>query len=75
MLEKAKLPEYIIADVIRSNFGVDVADIEFLPIGNDATAWTYRVKAEHASFFLKLRYGRPNLSRFASSAALAALRH
>ena len=62
MLEKAKLPEYIIADVIRSNFGVDVADIEFLPIGNDATAWTYRVKAEHASFFLKLRYGRPNLA-------------
>lgn len=60
VLEKAKLPEGIIAEVIRSNYGVDVVDIEFLPIGNDATAWAYRVKAEHASFFLKLRYGRPN---------------
>ena len=33
--------------------------MEFLPLGNDARAWSYRVKAPAETYFLKLRKGIP----------------
>ena len=43
MLVKPQLSDESIIDALRANFDILVNDIEFLPIGNDANAWAFRV--------------------------------
>jgi len=42
---------------VRERYGVDVADATFLPVGNDSSAWSYRVNGR-GRWFLKV-FGRP----------------
>ena len=58
MLEKPNLSDGKIAACLRESYGIAAVEIEFLPIGNDATAWAYRVEGEGgAAYFLKVKKG------------------
>ena len=60
MLVKPQVPDHLIIETIRTRYRLSVCELEFLPIGNDATAWAYRVAGDSADYFLKLRKGSPN---------------
>ncbi len=58
MLEKPNLPDEIIITRLREKYEIFVGGLEFLPIGNDATAWVYRVRVDDgADYFLKVKRG------------------
>ncbi|HEX4907164.1 MAG TPA: hypothetical protein VFW32_01090, partial [Actinomycetes bacterium] len=58
MLEPPALAEEAIAGALEAGFGVRVAGLVFLPVGNDAASWAYRVEvAGGPSWFLKVRAG------------------
>src|SRR5258708_11182619 len=58
MLERPNLPDETISACLRERYGLPVAGIEFLPIGNDTNAWVYRVTAENAqAYFAKVKRG------------------
>jgi len=41
---------------LHENYSISANVIEFLPVGNDSSAWAYRVDAENkSSYFLKIR--------------------
>lgn len=58
MLEKPALPDDAILTCLQTEFGVRADSLEFLPIGNDATAWAYRVRAASTDYFLKVKSGK-----------------
>ena len=60
MLSKPKLPDQSITDVLSAAYGIAPVALEFLPIGNDSRAWSYRVAAGTTQYFAKLRRGQPN---------------
>jgi len=55
MLEKPNIPDERIISALQENYSFPVTGVEFLFLGLDSSAWTYRVDAEHTAFFLKLR--------------------
>ena len=58
MLEKTNITEKQIADCLSARYGITAAEIAFLPIGYDASAWAYRVAAADGQcYFLKQRRG------------------
>ena len=58
MLEKPNLADEKIIASLQEAYGIDTAALEFLPIGNDATAWVYRVVGEgRVAYFLKVKKG------------------
>jgi spectinomycin phosphotransferase len=58
MPEPPALAEEAIAGALEAGFGVRVAGLVFLPVGNDAASWAYRVEvAGEPSWFLKVRAG------------------
>ena len=58
MLEKPDLPDEKLISCLRDAYGVSVAHIAFLPLGNDVNTAVYRVVADGGvSYFLKLRSG------------------
>lgn len=65
MIEKPPLSDEAILDCLASAYGVGAAAasagavrLEFLPLGNDATSWVYRVsQADGREVFLKVRQG------------------
>ncbi|MBZ0289497.1 MAG: aminoglycoside phosphotransferase family protein, partial [Anaerolineae bacterium] len=58
MLEKPNLSDEKIIASLREAYGIEAAALEFLPIGNDATAWAYRVEGQGgAAYFLKVKKG------------------
>ena len=62
MLEISPLTEDAIAVCLLDQFGIRSSGAEFLPIGNDSTAWVYCHRAEHsAGHFLKVKRGAPHL--------------
>jgi spectinomycin phosphotransferase len=55
------LPDARLAARVRTDYGLAVDEIAFLPLGRDSSAWVYRVRAEDgAVFFLKVRLGPVN---------------
>lgn len=60
MLERPKLADQRIIEQLRASYDLSVHSLEFLPIGNDARAWSFRVKAASGDYFLKLRVGPVN---------------
>ena len=58
MLEPPDLSDETIHACLRDAYNISVSKIEFLPLGNDASAWVYRVNDVHAcAYFLKVRAG------------------
>src|SRR5579863_8467893 len=56
MLEPPKLAEPTIATALRAHYGISIATIAFLPLGNDSASAAYRVDAaDGAAYFLKTR--------------------
>ncbi|MGB0388018.1 MAG: phosphotransferase, partial [Ardenticatenaceae bacterium] len=61
MLEKPELQEDRIISCLRERYGLRVCGVAFLPLGNDSTAWVYRVRTDEPggrSYFLKVKRGR-----------------
>ena len=57
MLEKPDLADEVIFARLQSAYGCAVRALTFLPVGNDARAWSYRVETKTGEYFLKLRKG------------------
>jgi len=56
MLEKPNLDDDAIVSALRSHYALDVAALEFLPIGNDVGSYVYRVATrDDSTYFLKAR--------------------
>ena len=60
MLEKPDLSDKNILTKLYDFWGIASAKLEFLPIGNDSSAWVYRVETASHDYFLKIRKGIPN---------------
>ena len=62
MLEPPNLPVAAILSAVQRGYDLAVTDAAFLPIGNDASAWAYRLRtAARAGYFLKVRRGFSNV--------------
>src|SRR5258708_7564913 len=58
MIEPPDLSGAAILSAVRISYDLPVTDLVFLPIGNDASAWAYRLQgAEGTRYFLKVRRG------------------
>ena len=58
MREPPDLADEAIVGALQTGFGVRVAGLSFLPVGNDADSWAYRVEVvEGPTGFLKVRSG------------------
>src|SRR5262245_6373611 len=57
MIEPPDLPVAAIVERVRDRYRVDVGTATFLPIGNDSTAWSYRLDGGGDRWFLKV-FGR-----------------
>src|SRR5687767_9721971 len=63
MIEKPDILDEKIIVALHENYSIFVNGIEFLPLGNDSSAWAYRVDAkDKSSYFLKLKKGILNLA-------------
>ncbi len=58
MLEKPALADDQLVSIIRADFGIELASVEFLPIGADVDTAVYKgVANDGAEYFIKLRRG------------------
>jgi spectinomycin phosphotransferase len=58
VLENPNLPDTKIIRALQTDYGVVVTKLDFLPIGNDSSAWVYRVgTADGQTYFLKVKRG------------------
>lgn len=72
MLEPPAIAAEEIIATVEANYRIAVAALTFLPIGNDAASFVYRLEAaDGAPFFLKLRTGAANEPSFAVPRYLA----
>jgi spectinomycin phosphotransferase len=62
MLERPKLADDAIIGRLRAEYDLVSPRLEFLPIGNDARAWAFRIETDAGKYFLKLRRGAPKLA-------------
>ncbi|HET9913478.1 MAG TPA: aminoglycoside phosphotransferase family protein [Anaerolineales bacterium] len=63
MIEKPNISDEKIIVALNENYSIQANHIEFLPIGNDSSAFAYRVEAENqTSCFLKLKKRISNLA-------------
>lgn len=60
MLEKPNLPNDKLITSLQADYGLQVTDVTFLPLGADVNTAVYRVADGERSYFLKLRQGDPN---------------
>jgi spectinomycin phosphotransferase len=59
MRERPPLPDAALVAALADGWGVAAATIEFLPVGDDSRAWSFRVvTGDGAPWFLKVRRGR-----------------
>ncbi|MDQ3004912.1 MAG: aminoglycoside phosphotransferase family protein [Chloroflexota bacterium] len=63
MIEKPNISNEKIIIALNENYSIQASEIEFLPIGNDSSAFAYRVETNtQISYFLKLKKGIANLA-------------
>jgi len=63
MIEKPNIQDEKIITALNENYSIPVSRIEFLPVGNDATAFSYRVETRNGDpYFLKLKTNLSNLA-------------
>jgi spectinomycin phosphotransferase len=59
MRERPPLPDAALAAALADGWGVAAAAVEFLPVGDDSRAWSFRVvTGDGAGWFLKVRQGQ-----------------
>ncbi|HYY78375.1 MAG TPA: phosphotransferase [Actinomycetes bacterium] len=57
----AHLSSELLCTCLQDRYGLAVAELSFLPLGSDSSAWVYRVRTADASeYFLKVRAGAVN---------------
>ncbi|MFO7321937.1 MAG: aminoglycoside phosphotransferase family protein [Chloroflexota bacterium] len=57
MLEKPNISDEMIIACLHDDYGLQVADLAFLPLGADASTAVYRAVTGDAPYFVKLRRG------------------
>jgi spectinomycin phosphotransferase len=58
MRERPPLPDAALAATLAAGWGVAAASVEFLPLGDDSQAWSFRVvDADGGRWFCKIRRG------------------
>jgi spectinomycin phosphotransferase len=63
MIEKPNVSDEKILVSLNENYSIQASHIEFLPIGNDPSAFAYRVEAKNRDlYFLKLKSNLSNLA-------------
>src|SRR6266498_1658421 len=63
MIEKPDIKDEKIIIALNQNYSIQVSHLEFLPIGNDASAFSYRVEANNGNlYFLKIKTKLSNLA-------------
>jgi len=63
MIEKPAIKDKKIIITLNKNYSIQASYIEFLPIGNDASGFAYRVETKNQiSYFLKIKKGITNLA-------------
>jgi spectinomycin phosphotransferase len=66
MLEKPDIEDKDIINCLLTEFGLDVGDLDFLPLGADLNTAVYRAKSDQdLAYFVKLRYGNINKASLA----------
>jgi spectinomycin phosphotransferase len=56
MIEKPDINDEAIISALKENYSLSVNSIHFLPVGNDASAWAYRIVTDFEdAYFLKIR--------------------
>jgi spectinomycin phosphotransferase len=60
MIEKPKIRDERIQAALQQAYGITAGSLEFLPLGWDVTAWSYRAESDGAAYFLKIRTGITN---------------
>ncbi len=58
MIEPPDIPTETIVERVRNAFGLPVEHAEFQPMGNDSSAWSFRLTGGVENWFLKV-FGRP----------------
>ena len=63
MIEKPDISDKKLLVALNENYSIQANHIEFLPVGNDASAFAYRVETKNqTSYFLKLKKGLSNFA-------------
>jgi spectinomycin phosphotransferase len=62
MIEKPEISDEKIIACLKEYYSIEISRIEFLPLGNDASAFAYRVETVNDIYFLKIRTELPNLA-------------
>ena len=62
MLTRPDLADAVIIERLQAHYGFAVRALDFLPVGNDARAWSFRIESNSGAYFLKLRKGAVNLA-------------
>lgn len=63
MIEKPEIEDGKIIDALNQNYSIQAVRVDFLPIGNDSSAFSYRVDTrDGVSYFLKLKENLSNLA-------------
>ena len=63
MIEKPDISDEKLVTALNENYSIQISEIEFLPIGNDASAFSYRVETKNGiSYFLKIKTKLSNLA-------------
>jgi len=62
MLEKPNLSDVKIQTSLHMFWEIQSRQLDFLPIGNDASSGVYHVETDTKHYFLKIRKGTPHLS-------------
>ena len=60
MLEKPQIADAAIIEKLEAGYAIVASGLEFLPVGNDARAWSFRVETSAGDYFLKMRKGAPS---------------
>jgi len=57
VIEQPAIPAETIESVLRGAYSISAARVEFLPLGLDPSAWSYRVESDGRFYYLKIRSG------------------
>ena len=61
MIEKPNISDEKIIIALDKYYSIQASEVEFLPVGNDASAFAYRVETKnHTPYFLKIKKGISN---------------